>query len=422
MSALVVIALTVSTLTTGSASGDLSTTLSRGWEAVTAGRYAEAEAAYSEATVLEPRSEDAWLGLQLARMSREDWAGAAEAGARALALNPQSYWAQSRQAWVTFNRGELGAARTHYEAALALSPGDAEMTLGLAFTLAGLGDVEAAASRCDEAGRALGDDPRVAACRQAAEAADPGPIVAAALSGTWLGNAKGTVERVASVTAVASVRWSEATLWAGGTVSDVIGLGATPESLGAAHLGVELRLGAFTGALAGALLRSDNDATDGGGVATARVAWTAGAWTLGVRGGLTLLPSVTAEQVDPFVSLRLGAVTLTAGPEIAFVDDERLVSGHLRVDVALSERLGMWASGYYGDRQNPVDSDGLAFWTASDRFLGGYRAGLRWAASDAVALSLTWRHDVVKTDQGNGNGYGSSSSLYGGTLGVGVDF
>ncbi|TNF38414.1 MAG: tetratricopeptide repeat protein [Deltaproteobacteria bacterium] len=422
MNGLVTLVVTLTALTTTSASEDLSATLARGWEAVTAGRYAEAEAAYTEATAIEPRSEDAWLGLQLARLSREDWPGAAVAGERALALNPQSYWAQSRQAWIAFNRGDMSAARSGYEAALALAPGDGEMTLGLGFTLARLGEEVAARARCEEAARILGDDPRVAACREAAAAVDPYPIAAATLSGSWLGNAKGTVERVAAVSAIASVRWPEVTLWAGGTASDVVGLGATPESLGAAHLGVELRLGAFTGALAGAFLTSDSEDTDGGGVATVRLAVTSGAWSFGVRAGTMLLPSVKARQLDPFVALSVGAVTLTAGPELASVGGERLLSGHLRLDLALSPRLGLWASGYLGERQNPADGDGLAFWTATDRFVGGYRAGVRWAVSRSVALSLTWRHDLVRTSQGNGNGGGATTSLFGGTLGVGVDF
>ena len=414
--------LAMTALTPGAASGDLTETLARGWSAVSAGQFAEAEAAYVEATTLEPRSEDAWLGLQLARLSQADWPGAAEAGARALALNPDSYWARSRQAWVKWNQRDFPAALAQYEAALVLSPGDPEMTLGLGFTLAELGDEVGARARCDEAARALGEDPRVAACRAAADALGAGPVVGGALSATWLGNVRGSVERVASATAAASVRWPAGTLWAGVTFSDAVGLGQVSETLGAAHLGVELRLGSFTGALAGALLRSNSSDTDGGGLASGRLAFMAGAWTLGVGGGLALLPSASAGQVDPFVSVQVGAVKLTVGPELAVVDGERLVSGHLRLDWAVSERVGLWASGYYGERQNPVDADGLGFWTGSDRFLGGWQAGLRWAASDSVALSLAWRYDVLKIDQGNGNGSGSADALYGGTLGVGFDF
>ncbi|PKN55136.1 MAG: hypothetical protein CVU56_22860 [Deltaproteobacteria bacterium HGW-Deltaproteobacteria-14] len=422
MTGLATVVMVMTALTAGSGSGDLGETLARGWSAVTAGQYAEAEAAYVEATGLAPRSEDAWLGLQLARLSRGDWPGAAEAGARALALNPDSYWARSRQAWVKWNQRDLPAAREHYEAALVLAPGDPEMVLGLGFTLAGLGDEAGARARCDEAARALGEDPRIAACRAAADALGGGPIAGAALSATWLGNVRGSVERVASGSVVASVRWPAATLWAGVTASDALGIGQVGETLGAAHVGVELRLGSFTGALAGALLRSSNADTDGGGLASGRLAFMAGAWTLGIGGGLALLPSVSAGQVDPFVSVRAGAVTLTVGPELAVVDGEQLVSGHLRVDWAVSGRVGLWVGGYYGDRQNPVDADGLAFWTGADRFLGGWQVGLRWAATDWLALSLAWRYDVVRVDRGDGNGSGSADALYGGTLGVGFDF
>ena len=400
----------------------LTATLARGGAAVAAGHYAEAEAAYTDATHLEPRSEDAWLGLQLARVAREDWEGATLAGARVLVLNPDSFWAHARQAWARFNQGRYANARAQYEAALALSPGDAEMTLGLGFTLARLGDEGGARVRCDAAAAALGDDPRVAACREAAEVAAGKPVVGAALSGTWVGNAKGSVERVTSGVVVASVRWPAVSLWAGVTASSAAGVGGTSETLGAAHVGVELRAGAFTGVLAGGLLKSDSSATDGGGFAVARLGVAAGAWTLGVRGAVMRLPGGNTAQVDPSLGVRLGAATLTAGPEVAVVNGATLVSRHLRVDVALSERLGLWASGYYGRREYPVDADGLEFWTGSDRFRGGYRVGLRWTPADWLALSLTWRHDLVKDTQGNGYGYGASTSLYGATLGVGVDF
>ena len=402
----------------------LGDTLAAGWDAVQRGAHAEAEGHYLRATALEPRSEDAWLGLQLARLGRGDFAGAAAAGGQALALNPQSYWAQSRQAWARFNLGEYAAARAHYEAALAQAPEDAEMLLGLGFTLARLGEAEGARARCAEAGRRGADAARVAACEAAVDAAPAaggaGAVVGLGLTGTWLSDGMGLTDRVYAGALVASVRWPSVTLWAGATVSDTAQTDGGAERLAAGHLGLALRAGAWDAALSGAYLASDLEASDGGGLVAGRVGWQGEAWGLALDAGATLLPSVTAVQLAPRLVWRPAAAwTLSVGPDVVRAGRRLRLSAEARVALAPVVGFGLWASGYAGDRQYPLEAGGLGFWTGDDRFRGGYRVGVDWAPAPDLALHLVWRQDFLT--RGEGSGQGATTTLSGLTFGVGTN-
>lgn len=90
-------------------------------------RFAEAEAAFLEAAVLDPRMERAWDGLGLARAGRGDVAGAEEAFRYGLHVAPSSVVLYEHLGDALLEDGRADAALVAYRRAAALAPSEARL-------------------------------------------------------------------------------------------------------------------------------------------------------------------------------------------------------------------------------------------------------------------------------------------------------
>ena len=87
-------------------------------------RWLDAEAAFAEAALLDPRMERAWDGLGQARARRGDLTGAEEAYRYGLSVAPASAVLYEHLGDALFDGGRASAALVAYRRAAALSPGE----------------------------------------------------------------------------------------------------------------------------------------------------------------------------------------------------------------------------------------------------------------------------------------------------------
>lgn len=402
--------------------------LADAWTSLHAGRWDKAAAGYTRAAELQPASEDAWLGLQLAHMSAKRWTEAAEAGQRALDLNPKSYWARSRQAYVLYMRGELRSARELYAQVLEDDPENAEMALGLGFTLVQMGDIDAGHDACRGAAESLGEDVRVAACLQmSGPRAIHGWAEAGATFLTY--NSSSTVTDLQALTVRGGVTWPWGVgLWGGVTMSRATMLLTTDTYEQATPvLGVWLSRNGWMAGLGVGWVFASDDTVDGTAVLTGKVGYRTASLGGGLAVAASIYPDVTSVQMDPWFEWRpLRWLEITAGPSLTVVTDslygdgdaELLVSGRLGLVFRPLDVLALSVSGYYGQEQYRVEADGLSVWSAADQYVVGYRAGLSWTPVRGLAVYGEFRHDFGDEQSGESTVF----ETIGGTVGVRTTF
>jgi hypothetical protein len=395
--------------------------LQAGWGALQADRPEEAARWYASATELAPESEDAWLGLQRAQIAARRWSAAMSAGDQALRLDPHSWWACSRQAYAAYMAGDYGRARDLYETALIEEPGDAQMMLGLSFSLARLGDPDGARRWCDSAA-AAGADAR--ACR-----ADGDVRVAASASTTFLTFGGGALSDLKAFTVSAGATWpSGLGVWAGLTRSVTsLGLADDFEQTVVAG-GLRLQRAGWTAGVAGGRVMASVDQVDGAGVVLGRLGYDGGVAGLGVSSAATFYSDATVVQIDPAFTWRpWHTLTLSAGPSLSIVRGDPytpdgagsvLVSAQVSVAWTPVPALTLSASAFRGPRRYRVEAEGLSVWTGSERYTSGMSAGLRWAPADTLGIFA----EVERSSADEEAGHAVSFDQLGGTVGLDIVF
>lgn len=121
-----------------------------GWLEACAGDYAKAGEAYAAAAALEPGAVEPLLGLQQALVVLERWDQAEKAGRDLLVRDPKSYAGLSRLAWTLYKKKDFKNAAETYGKVLALYPGDVEMRSGLAYAELALSRISDAAAHFRE--------------------------------------------------------------------------------------------------------------------------------------------------------------------------------------------------------------------------------------------------------------------------------
>ncbi|MCB9730505.1 MAG: tetratricopeptide repeat protein [Deltaproteobacteria bacterium] len=375
------------------------------WSSLQRGEAEAAARAYAEAAALVPESEDAWLGLQLARLTQRDWSAALAAGERALALNPQSRWAQARQGYAHAMRGEPQLALPHYERAVALAPDDAELRLGLGLSLVGVGRVEEGRESCRRAADTLGaDSPLVAECLGATRG-DALTFRAAATASYGGYQDPWEVRDIRALTLSAGLAWGwGAGVWAGATLSESTlqyGLGDYRQANGVLGLWVDRQgwrahldasyLGATDERVDGAWF-ADGGLGYGTDAARADLALVLGAW-----------PDFQTLQPRATLSFGLGArATLSLGGELGLILDdpqgpggtELLGCGLLGLVWRPVDALVLTLGGYGGHRRYAAQASLLDIWPTRDRFVGGWQLDLAWWPVRAAGIHAGFTHDI----------------------------
>ena len=108
------------------------------------GDDAKAAANLERAVALDPSDKTAWLNLGSLRLAARQLEPARDAFVKASALDPRSVDALSGLASIAFQRREYGQAEGLLQAALRVSPGNAEMQFHLALVKRAMGNPEAA--------------------------------------------------------------------------------------------------------------------------------------------------------------------------------------------------------------------------------------------------------------------------------------
>jgi tetratricopeptide (TPR) repeat protein len=405
--------------------------LQQGWAALNDGRYDDAAAAYAQASALDPTMLDAWLGLQWAHLAAGRAQQAAAAGERALALDPHSFWARRRQALARYLLGEYAAARGLYESVLADDPTDAEVRLGLGFTLVRLGEVDQGHAECRKAAPGLKEGGLVAECL--ALGALAGPLAAPAVTvggGAWLtlltpAGKTGLFQRQQTLTATAFAEWPAGWgVWGGALVGQMITRPAqTASSQDVPVLGAYGRWRDLSFAASVARLSSDEADADGAWVRVARAAWQPGAWGVSLGGAWTGYAQGRVWQADPRVVWQpSSSLRLAAGAEIVGLDPDAgaampadtLTAWQIEGRWQTTDTLAVDAWGSWGPRQRFVEVEGLAVWSNDDRFTWGARTGLTWQMTPSTALRLEGRWEAGEVLAGQTRDF----TLVGGTAGL----
>ena len=379
-----------------------------GWLNLKCGALPDAEEHYRTASERSPESVDPWLGLQLVSIAREDWKAAARAGMAALAVDPDSYWAVSRQAYAYFMLDKYARAETLYRRGMEIRPDEPEMLLGLGFTRIRRGAAEEGRDLCRRAGEHLTGDPRVAECLDLADRADD-EVVDVSAAGTYM-DYDDSVDlcTLKSLTAIGSIRWPKGYgIWLGSNFSDTVLRGQSDDFWQVSAVARAFFSGDrwFVGG-GGGWLASNDDAIDD----TALVLLESGyGWkTLGIRAevALSVHQDFEAIQVDTVGRLSLGdRITLRAGPGLIVIgayerqgpgpleiDVESLWSVHMDIDWRVSDYLAFSGSGFYGPRRYALDLGGLSVWTNSDLFIGAYDVVAFVGRPEWLQLILAFHH------------------------------
>ncbi len=107
-----------------------------GWLLYLNADHPAAATAYRQALTLAPDAVEPRLGLLLPLMAQRQWKESEEVARSTLAIDPQSYLAGSRLAFILFNQGRYEEAAARYRGLIELYPADLEMRAGLAWSLA----------------------------------------------------------------------------------------------------------------------------------------------------------------------------------------------------------------------------------------------------------------------------------------------
>ncbi len=109
--------------------------LRMGWLQYLAGKFPESIQSYRKAILLNKDSIEAKLGLMLPLMASGKWIDAEKVAKEILAIDKQSYLANSRLAYIYYQLKLYKEAESYYRKVLFYYPGDIEMQAGLAWSL-----------------------------------------------------------------------------------------------------------------------------------------------------------------------------------------------------------------------------------------------------------------------------------------------
>lgn len=106
-----------------------------GWLQYLGNKYTDSVNSYRKAAILTKDSIEAKLGLMLPLMAQGKWSEAEKVAKEILSLDPLSYLANSRLAYIYYNLKQYKDSETSYRKVLSYYPGDIEMQAGLAWAL-----------------------------------------------------------------------------------------------------------------------------------------------------------------------------------------------------------------------------------------------------------------------------------------------
>jgi tetratricopeptide (TPR) repeat protein len=106
-----------------------------GWLQYLGNKYTDSVNSYRKAAILTKDSIEAKLGLMLPLMAQGKWSDAEKIAKEILSLDPLSYMANSRLAYIYYNLKQYKDAEASYRKVLSHYPGDIEMQVGLAWSL-----------------------------------------------------------------------------------------------------------------------------------------------------------------------------------------------------------------------------------------------------------------------------------------------
>jgi tetratricopeptide (TPR) repeat protein len=106
-----------------------------GWLQYLVTKYTDSVNSYRKAVILNKDSIEAKLGLMLPLMAQGKWSDAEKVAKEILSLDPLSYLANSRLAYIYYNLKQYKDAEASYRKVLLQYPGDIEMQAGLAWSL-----------------------------------------------------------------------------------------------------------------------------------------------------------------------------------------------------------------------------------------------------------------------------------------------
>ncbi len=106
-----------------------------GWLQYLSGKYPDSVNSYRKAVIIGKVSIEAKLGLMLPLMAQGKWSDAEKVAKEILSLEPLSYLANSRLAYIYYNLNRYKEAESYYRKILVYYPGDIEMQAGLAWAL-----------------------------------------------------------------------------------------------------------------------------------------------------------------------------------------------------------------------------------------------------------------------------------------------
>lgn len=135
----------------------------RGWLQYRLGQHLEAIESYHKAIAVTPQAVEPRLGLMLPQLALHRWADAEATAKEALRIDPGSYLATLRLAFVYYNQHRYAESATRYQRLRELYPSDTDARAGLAWALLKLGKNQEAAREFRDL---LAINPRLAVARQ----------------------------------------------------------------------------------------------------------------------------------------------------------------------------------------------------------------------------------------------------------------
>jgi len=120
--------------------------LRRGWLLYLLGQHWDAIESYRAASKLEPKAIEPLLGLMLPKAALLLWLDVLVTGKAVRSKDPHNYLATSRMAWAYYRLGRFSDAAQYYRQLLELYPADVEMRAGLGWSQLKQGKLSAARS------------------------------------------------------------------------------------------------------------------------------------------------------------------------------------------------------------------------------------------------------------------------------------
>lgn len=431
-----------------------SAALQRGWEAYSAGDLEASERAYRAALALQPRSEDAALGLSSVLMARGRWKELEAGMAALLAHNPLNGVARLRHGLALYRLGRPDEALAEYLLVLERDPDDGDAWLGVGWSQLARAETDAARDACTRA-QARGRGEPAQACLDGVAAAER-----ARAEG---GRAWRAVAELYGAYLTYSDPWEREDLRSVQVFAGVEGPGGLRMGVDAAEshstlqyeeddervraVGVGVSADGGLGWIGAHLLSQwvDNASQGASLVGLAEAGLRAGAWGPGVavaaqRNGLASVLQLEPGlrwSVTPRLSVALGARMIGVweapepgqgqgqgqGPQRGSGQEltEQLWSGSARVRWVPHQRVALGLSGWAGERRYSVEGGGSVVSTTGDRFVRGARLDVgvdltRWLSVWAAAQA-DWGDELLTTADG---AQAHDFVLYGAVLGLAV--